>query len=159
MLDLYLEQSYTDDRLPLDEQYLQKVGEVALSLFEPQPYELSIVCVDRDESQTLNFTYRQKDKPTNVLSFPSELPDEILGELDAVPLGDLVICVPVVLDESDTQGKTPLDHFTHLVVHGILHLLGYDHELGEDEANEMESLEIEILNKLGIDNPYKDDEY
>lgn len=159
MLDLYLEQNHTDARLPLDESYLQKVGEVALGFFEPSNYELSIVCVDRFESQHLNFTYRQKDKPTNVLSFPSDLPDEILGELDSVPLGDLVICMPVVLSESDTQGKTPLDHFTHLVVHGILHLLGYDHELGEQEALEMEQLEIEILSKLGIENPYRDDEY
>ena len=74
--------------------------------------------------------------------------------LDARPLGDLVICIPVVWNEAVDQHKTALQHFSHLLVHGVLHLLGYDHELGDEEAEEMEALEIEILGKLKIANPY-----
>lgn len=116
--------------------------------------EIGIACVDQAESQTLNLEYRGKDKPTNVLSFPSDLPEDVLMLLDAQPLGDLVICIPVVLQEALEQHKTALDHFTHLLVHGVLHLLGYDHELGKDEAEEMEAFEIEILAQLQIANPY-----
>lgn len=157
-LELYLEQNYQDPHLTLDQEYLHKVAITTLAPFEPQHYELSVVCVSEDESRHFNATYRHKDKPTNVLSFPSELPDDILDKLAVKPLGDLIICIPVVLKEAHEQNKTALNHFSHLLVHGILHLLGYDHELGEQEAEEMENLEIEILHKLGIDNPYKDDD-
>ena len=74
--------------------------------------------------------------------------------LDSFPIGDLVICIPVVLQEADQQHKQPLIHFTHMLVHGTLHLMGYDHETSEQDAEEMEALEIEILKKLAIDNPY-----
>src|SRR5690606_5488577 len=116
--------------------------------------EIGIACVDNDQSHKLNLEYRKKDKPTNVLSFPSDIPDEMAEYLDAFPLGDLVICIPVVLQEAIDQQKTPIEHFTHMLVHGTLHLMGYDHETSEQDAEEMEALEIEILKKLGFDNPY-----
>ena len=120
-----------------------------------QPCDIGIRLVDNSESQSLNLHYRHKDKPTNVLSFPSELPEEILPMLDQVPLGDLVICIPVVLQEAAEQHKTPEAHFAHMVVHGTLHLMGYDHELGTEEAAEMEGLEIQVLQQLGFGNPYE----
>ena len=98
--------------------------------------------------------YRGKDKSTNVLSFPSDLPDEMAQILDSFPIGDLVICIPVVLLEAKEQNKMPLTHFTHMLVHGTLHLMGYDHETSEADAEEMEGIEIEILAKLGFENPY-----
>ncbi|MCF4837249.1 rRNA maturation RNase YbeY, partial [Acinetobacter baumannii] len=107
-------------------------------------------------SHQLNLQYREKDKPTNVLSFPSDIPEEVLPMLDALPLGDLVICIPVVLQEALEQKKTAQNHFAHLLVHGVLHLLGYDHETSDEDAEEMEGLEIEILAKLNIANPYQE---
>ena len=111
--------------------------------------ELLIRIVDRDEIQALNNTYRHKDKPTNVLSFPSDLPIEI----DESIMGDVVICTDVVLEEARKQKKTFENHLIHMAVHGTLHLLGYDH-IEENDAIEMEDLEIKILEKLGIKNPY-----
>jgi len=112
--------------------------------------ELLIRIVDRDEIQTLNNTYRHKDKPTNVLSFPSDLPIEI----DESILGDVVICTDVVLEEANEQKKTFDNHLTHMAVHGTLHLLGYDH-IEENDAIKMEALEIKILEKMKIANPYE----
>ncbi|MBO9488940.1 rRNA maturation RNase YbeY [Endozoicomonas sp. G2_1] len=112
-------------------------------------FELTIRIVDNSESQSLNHQYRGKDKPTNVLSFPFEVPEGI--ELDL--LGDLVICAPVVKAEASEQKKPIIAHWAHMVVHGCLHLLGFDH-ITEEEALEMETLEIDILAKLGFNNPY-----
>lgn len=89
-----------------------------------------------------------------MLSFPSDLPDEMTQVLASFPIGDLVICIPVVLQEALEQNKAALTHFTHMLVHGTLHLMGYDHETSDEDAEEMEALEIEILAKLGFDNPY-----
>lgn len=111
--------------------------------------EMTVRIVDEAESHDLNFTYRGKDKPTNVLSFPFECPDEV--ELGL--LGDLVICRQVVEKEAEEQGKPLIAHWAHMVVHGSLHLLGYDH-IEDDEAEEMESLETEIMQSLGFDDPY-----
>lgn len=158
-VDLHLQIECSEPSCVIDQKQLHHTALTTLGFFEPDDYELSIVIVDSDQSQLLNRTYRQKDKPTNVLSFVSDLPDEIVQALDHTPLGDLVICLPVVLQEAQAQQKSVQAHLSHLVVHGILHLLGYDHELGEQEANEMEQLEIEILSKLGIENPYRDDEF
>lgn len=111
--------------------------------------ELSLRIVDTKESAQLNKQYRNKNKATNVLSFPADVPDMI----EPVLLGDLVICQPLVDQEAMKQGKTSESHWAHLVVHGCLHLLGYDH-IEEHEADEMEKLEISILKKFNITNPY-----
>ena len=154
-INLALQQDFQNPELVLNEVALAQIIDTALTHLDmDEPTEVGIACVDLAESHELNMQYRGKDKPTNVLSFPSDIPEEILDMLDAQPLGDLVICIPVVLQEAQEQQKSPINHFTHLLVHGVLHLLGYDHELGEVEAEEMESLEIEILAKLGITNPY-----
>ncbi|NNH86754.1 rRNA maturation RNase YbeY [Acinetobacter terrae] len=154
-LSLSLQQNFQAPELVLKRAYIKKVIETALRYIDvDQDCEIGIACVDNDESHKLNLEYRQKDKPTNVLSFPSDIPEEILPLLDAWPMGDLVICIPVVLQEAIDQSKTPIEHFTHMLVHGVLHLMGYDHETSEADAEEMEALEIKILAKLGFDNPY-----
>jgi len=154
-LSLSLQQNFQAPELVLKRAYIKKVIETALRYIDvDQDCEIGIACVDNDESHKLNLEYRQKDKPTNVLSFPSDIPEEVLPMLDAWPMGDLVICIPVVLQEAIDQSKTPIEHFTHMLVHGVLHLMGYDHETSEADAEEMEALEIKILAKLGFDNPY-----
>ena len=154
-LNLSLQQDYQSSELVLKRTYIKKVIETTLRFIDvDQNCEIGIACVDNDESHKLNLEYRQKDKPTNVLSFPSDVPEEVLAMLDALPIGDLVICIPVVLQEAIDQNKTPIEHFTHMLVHGTLHLMGYDHETSDEEAEEMEALEIEILAKLGFKNPY-----
>lgn len=136
-----------DQDLPSEEQLTQWVS-AALNNKMDQA-ELSIRIVDAEESRQLNSEYRGKDKPTNVLSFPFEVPDGI--ELDL--LGDLVICAEVVRQEAEEQKKPLFNHWTHMVVHGVLHLLGFDH-INDDEAEEMEALETEILASLSIPDPY-----
>lgn len=114
-----------------------------------KPVELAIRIVDIDEGRTLNRDYRGKDYATNVLSFPVELPPGV-----ALPLiGDLAMCAPVVAREAAEQGKSARDHWAHLTVHGVLHLLGHDH-IEDTEAEAMEALEIRILAGLGISDPY-----
>ncbi len=117
--------------------------------------ELTIRLVDEPEGRELNRTWRHKDYPTNVLSFPADVPDGPNGEplLDIPLLGDLVICAPVVAREAAEQGKPAQAHWAHLVIHGCLHLLGYDH-LEEEEAEEMEDLERRLLAELGYPDPY-----
>jgi probable rRNA maturation factor len=116
---------------------------------------LSVRVVTPGESQKLNTAYRAKPKPTNVLSFPAELPPGALrGE--ARPLGDLVICARVVAREAREQGKTLAAHWAHMVVHGTLHLLGHDHE-EDEQAERMERRERRVLKALGFADPYQDD--
>ena len=112
--------------------------------------ELLVRFVDQQEIQQLNKTYRHQDKPTNVLSFPSDLPIEI----DEAILGDVVICIEVVSEEAQVQGKTFENHLMHMAIHGTLHLLGFDH-IEELEAEKMEALEVKILEKMQISNPYQ----
>jgi probable rRNA maturation factor len=114
-----------------------------------EPLELTIRVVDEDEGRSLNATYRGRDYATNVLSFPFEAPPG----LDLPVLGDIAICAPVVAAEAKEQGKTASAHWAHMVVHGTLHLLGYDHVEPAD-AEEMEALETSILGGLGFPAPY-----
>ncbi len=154
-LSLSLQQDFQAPELVLKRAHIKKVVETALRHIDTKSdCEIGIACVDNYESHKLNLEYRGKDKPTNVLSFPSDLPDEMAEILDSFPIGDLVICIPVVLREAQEQNKIPLTHFTHMLVHGTLHLMGYDHETSDEDADEMEALEIEILAKLGFENPY-----
>lgn len=111
--------------------------------------ELCIRILSEDESQTLNRDYRGKDKPTNVLSFPFEAPPGLPINI----LGDLAICAAVVAREANEQGKALKDHWAHMVIHGTLHLLGFDH-IKDEEAEIMEALERELLASLDIPDPY-----
>ncbi len=113
--------------------------------------ELSVRIVDEAQMRELNGRYRHQPRPTNVLSFPAELP----AELDLPLLGDIAVCAPVVLREAREQGKTAEAHWAHMLVHGTLHLLGYDH-IREDEALAMEALETRLLTSLGYPAPYSD---
>jgi len=113
--------------------------------------EVSVYIVDEDEGQELNSQYRGKDYPTNVLSFHADIAEEV-----GVPLlGDLVVCAPVVEREAQEQGKTLQAHWAHMLVHGTLHLLGFDH-IEDDEAEAMEVLETQIVTGLGYPAPYQD---
>ena len=118
-------------------------------------HEIGVRIVAEPESRALNHRYRRKDNATNVLAFPSAgLPPDWPAEL-AMPLGDLVICAPVVAREAAEQAKDPADHWAHMLVHGMLHLLGHDHQT-EAEAARMEALEIRVLTAGGLENPYED---
>ena len=121
-----------------------------LAMCDGRDAEVSIRIVDEAESQALNRDYRGKDRPTNVLSFPMELPEEFNMPM----LGDLVICAPVVEREAREQHKSLREHWAHMVIHGMLHLQGYDH-INDEQASEMESLEISLLHQLGFANPYE----
>ena len=129
-------------------QTLRRSAEAALQACG-RPSALSIRLVDETEGRTLNRDYRHKDYATNVLSFPVELPEGVPVDW----LGDLVLCAPVVAREASEQGKTLRAHYAHLVVHGVLHLLGFDHENKRD-AERMEAEERRILAQLGIADPY-----
>ncbi|XKH01436.1 rRNA maturation RNase YbeY [Marinobacter nauticus] len=149
-LTVDLQNVYTGDGVPGEEQF-QAWGQLAW--LGDEPSEVTVRIVDEAESRALNHQYRGKDKPTNVLSFPFEAPAGI-----TVPLaGDLVICAPVVEKEAREQHKEPVAHWAHMVVHGMLHLQGYDH-IEDEEAEVMEALEVRLLAQLGFGNPYQSEE-
>ncbi|MGR1184690.1 rRNA maturation RNase YbeY [Aeromonas veronii] len=149
-LDLQLASASTDG-LPTEAQ-LQGWLDGTILGFQHEA-EVTVRIVDEAESNELNLTYRGKDKPTNVLSFPFEAPPG----LELPLLGDLVICRQVVEREAEEQGKPLMAHWAHMVVHGSLHLLGYDH-IEDEEAEEMEALERDIMQELGFADPYLNDE-
>lgn len=136
------------ERLPDPKSLRQWVRTAARFLQDAKTLEVTLRIVDEAESQQLNEAYRQKPGPTNVLSF-SYGDDAPAGSI----IGDLVICAPVVAREALDQGKPEHGHWAHMVVHGIMHLAGYDHET-PSEADVMECAEIRILGSLGIHNPY-----
>ena len=147
-LTLDLQNDAAPDFVPPEQQFRQWI-EAALQ----QPYdqlEQTIRIVGEGESRELNKRYRGKDSATNVLAFPGA--NELL---DYDCLGDLVICAPVVVAEAAAQGKPVEAHWAHLVVHGMLHLQGFDHQ-SDDDTRQMEALEIKILHSLGVANPYND---
>jgi probable rRNA maturation factor len=132
------------------------VNAAELSLPRHVALSVAVRVVGSAESRKLNRLWRGKDKPTNVLSFPSEIlgaDPAALPAGESLPLGDLAICAPVVAREAREQGKLAQAHWAHMVVHGILHLLGYDHE-NDSDAEQMESREIAILAQFGYPNPY-----
>ena len=146
MIQVDIENASAARNLPGDEQFQRWAEAAALD----ENAEVFIRVVDEAESAELNQTYRGKSGPTNVLSFPFEVPEGVPNDL----LGDLVICAAVVEREAGEQGKPPEAHWAHMVVHGMLHLQGYDH-IEEAEAEAMEAEEIAILAKLGFSNPYE----
>jgi probable rRNA maturation factor len=164
VLDLQLASEQSD--IPAQNDFVEWLDQVfaALNIADK---EITIRIVDEPESQQLNYQYRSKNSSTNVLSFPFEMPDFMglvddnddeqnnsLADAEFNLLGDLVICAPVVTKEAQQQNKPLLHHWAHMVVHGTLHLLGYDH-INDDDAEHMEALERQILQQLAIDDPYQ----
>ena len=164
MIELDIQNPYEYPSIP-ERSELQRWVEASIQ-GKSSDSQLSIVIrfVNEEEGKTLNRAYRHKKYATNVLSFPfeepeftseiSELNDAISQYLQQQHLGDIVLCEQVVQAEALKQNKTLKQHWAHLIVHGVLHLQGYDH-LNDEEANLMESLEIKILQSLGFDNPYE----
>lgn len=149
MNSIEIQQEIASDDVP-DSGLLQTWVDAALKDY-PADTELVIRIVDKLEISQLNEHYRAKPGPTNILSFPFDVPDYIETNL----LGDLVVCAPVLAEEALAQHKTLEHHWAHIIVHGVLHLLGCDH-IEESEAELMEAKEIEILAQLNIDNPYNE---
>lgn len=139
-------------------QKIPEIIEAALTHLKiSKPIETTVLLTDDKELKSLNKKFRGQNKPTNVLSFPCFEPEELVDikQLPApVMIGDIALALETIMEESVQQSKTIDDHVTHLVVHGLLHLLGYDHEVDED-AQAMEALEVEILSLLNINNPYE----
>ncbi len=151
MYDISVQRAVVKKKLPNNTQFKQWAS-AALDTRIPAA-ELTIRIVDKNEITELNSTYRKKNKPTNVLSFPFDMPEELHEETPL--LGDIIICAEVIEEEALAQQKTVESHWAHMVVHGTLHLLGFDHEDNE-EAEQMEAEEIKILASLGFSNPYQE---
>lgn len=152
-IDLEIQRAKSTLNSPDDKQFQQWAEAVPGG--KSVPSTLTIRIVDEQEARRLNQVYRDRDYATNVLSFPAGLPEGLPADIRQSQLGDILICAPVVAREASEQGCTETDHWAHLTIHGILHLLGYDH-LQNEEAVIMESLETKILAKLGISDPYKE---
>ena len=159
MVELELQNPYAFDTVPVESDLTKWVNS-ALQTSNDDSQTLVIRVVNEEEGTDLNQTYRMKNSATNVLSFPYEVPEyvvdipELQEEYSQQHLGDLVFCEKVVIEEAKEQNKSLEQHWAHLVIHGVLHLQGFDH-VDDDDAIKMESLEIEILESLGFDNPYE----
>lgn len=149
-MDIHLDVQREVEALPNDNEILKWVSE-ALTAEQHDDAELTVRFVSEEESAALNEQYRHKTGATNVLSFPFDAPAEV--ELNL--LGDLVICSDVVKQQAKEQKKQELAHWAHMIVHGTLHLLGYDHQT-DAEANIMETKETQILSQLGYSDPYRE---
>jgi len=145
MIEVEVQFAASADDIPSEETFQGWVSQIEVDAEQ----EVALRIVDEKEMAQLNLQYRKKSAPTNVLSFPAELPDGV----DVPFLGDIIICAPVVAKEATDQAKSLDSHWAHMTVHGILHLQGYDH-IDDADAEAMESLEIKIMNKLGYANPY-----
>ncbi len=148
-------QNATEHSSPISEDYLTKFASFALKDQQSEA-ELTIRLVKSEEMIDLNHSYRKQNKTTNVLAFPCSLPDEI--QLDCPLLGDVIICPEVLLEESKQLNKSLEEHWALIVIHGVLHLLGYDH-IEEEDALIMQGIEIKLLEELGYTNPYDREEY
>jgi len=151
MLELTIQNQQKEFEIPQENKLIAWAEKAMLT---DEDTQVTLRIVDADESQALNKEYRSKDKPTNVLSFPMDMPDEFAQVLELKLLGDLVICASIVEQESEQQKKTAEAHWAHMLTHGMLHLQGYDH-INENDAEEMEALEVKILKQSGFDNPYQ----
>ena len=153
MIDIEIEDEAWVAAAPQAQDLVQAAAAGALRQAEFDGEAVTILLTDDDSVRDLNARFRGKDYATNVLSFPADLPEGLPEDFDFPQLGDLVICAPVVVREAAEQGKALGDHYAHLTIHGVLHLLGFDH-VEEAEAEEMEALERQILASLGIADPY-----
>ena len=145
---------YMSERINNDGLTLPYFIDIDPELWQEKSKALDIYITDEVEGRALNLEARDKDYATNILSYPSDLPITIIELMPTLPLGELVICHDVMVREAEEQNKTVVQHISHLLIHGVLHLLGFDHELGQAEQDEMEHFEIEILARLDIPNPY-----
>jgi probable rRNA maturation factor len=147
-------QNATDNPLPVPEDYLIQLVSLALKDHQNEA-ELTLRMVTPEEMIHLNHTYRKQDKTTNVLAFPSSLPKAI--QLECPLLGDVIICPDVLDEESKQYNKSLQEHWSLIVIHGVLHLLGYDH-IEDSDAFIMQGIEIKLLAELGYSNPYETEE-
>lgn len=145
---------YMSERINNDGLTLPYFIDIDPELWQEKSKALDIYITDEVEGRALNLEARDKDYATNILSYPSDLPIAIIELMPSLPLGELVICHDVMVREAEEQNKTVTQHISHLLIHGVLHLLGFDHELGQAEQDEMEHFEIEILARLDLPNPY-----
>lgn len=144
-------QNASESDLPITEEEMSNFAMLALR-DQIKSAELTIRLVDAEEMTHLNSTYRKQHKTTNVLAFPSHVPEHV--ELDFPLLGDVIICPEVLAEESKEQNKTIEEHWALILIHGVLHLLGYDH-IKDEDAQVMQALEIKLLAERGYTNPYE----
>ncbi len=145
--------AYIDERLK-NGLALPYFADMDIEVWHSKSKALDIYITDSIEGRELNNEARSKDYATNILSYPSEMPVSIIELMPTLPLGELIICHQVLVQEAAEQNKSLAQHISHLVIHGVLHLLGFDHELGQTEQDEMEQFEIAILARLDLPNPY-----